>query len=191
MAAPHFVAGGVPSAAGCEVPGGRTAERLHEAAESTDEGIHGVDVMAARDTFRVPSCVECEVRDAFVFRDPFAGRMTVRAKHCVRCHYRQQRARDRRLTRIRDGLESAMPDAVCCREEFSFPGAPAAPRRCRRRAATPVIPPAQAQWRGMVFSGRAGAGPIPASLCGSRAGGPRRPPRCRQVQPGAPAAGRR
>ena len=48
--------------------------------------------------------------------NPLVGRMIVRAEHRVRFHHRQQRARDRRLASIHEGLKSMMPGAVRCRE---------------------------------------------------------------------------
>ena len=189
MAVTDIVACGMPSTVNCEVPGGWTAERLHEAAETTDEAVYGVDVMAARGAFRSPSRDECEVRDAFVFRDPFTGRMTVRAEHCTPRHYRQQRARDCRLASIRNGARKRDVRCGPLPRGSSFPrlaSRPAALSRMRHDACNPASADAVVQ---LGLRDRARAGPIPASLCGSRAGGPRRPLRCRQVRPRTPVAG--
>ena len=153
MAAHDVVAGGVPSAVGAEVSGGRAAERLHKCAEPTDEGVHGIDVMAARGPSGAPPGVQREVRNALILPDPPVGGMAVRAEHRVRCHDGQQRARDSRLARIRDGFKYPASGAACCRKELLLPRPPAARWRCRHRAPPQVVPPSrQRPFRDALFS---------------------------------------
>ena len=120
----------MPAAVGGKVLRRGSAEGLHEGAEPADQGVDGVDVVAARGALCPPPCVKREVGDAFVLRDPLVGNETVRAEHRVGRHHGQQGTGDRRLARVGYGLERAVASTIGCCEELLLPGPPAARRRC-------------------------------------------------------------
>ena len=128
--------------------------------EPADEGVHSIDVVAARGALCPPPCFECEVRDARVLRDPLVGDEPVRAEHRIRHHHGQQGTADRRLARVGDGLEGSVASAIGCREELLLPGPPAPRRRYRRTAHTPIGPPPQARRHRVVH----GVTPVPDLL---------------------------
>lgn len=104
----------MPAAIGGKVLGRGAAEALHESAEPADQGVHDVDVVAARGALCPPPGVEREVGDAFVLRDPLVGDEPVRAEHRIRRHHGQQGTRDRRLARVGDDSESPVAGAIGC-----------------------------------------------------------------------------
>ena len=78
-------------------------------------------MVAARGTLRPPPGIECEMRDAFVLRDPLGGGEPVRAEHRIARHHGQQRTGDRRLAPVGKDLEGPVACAVGCREDLLLP----------------------------------------------------------------------
>ena len=89
VGAVRVISGGVPAALCGKVLRRGSAEGLHEGSKAADQGVHSVDVVAARGALRPPPCVDRKVRDARVLRDPLVGDEPVCTEYRIGRHHGQ------------------------------------------------------------------------------------------------------